>query len=405
MRRTNKKYVPIAKGQVRFFRLVWLLVAALCLVVLTGSMFFVLTKVNLPSQKTYVGALRPSQDKISIQLPANAALDKVLVSYGSNVFSGQTVATFNIDEMEREKQLILQNITFQNLLLDCLFEKRNGPISAESDRSQIVPEILRADTACQLVFEPSRIKLDDIERQRKVLIGEMKILSQYIRLITAEEFAENTERAEHALALSLARNRVEARLINLDNLIATVVMEQKTSVQMEISQVIYNLAEMSEALQQIKDHIAEPRIYAQRSGTVNRVRPVASNVILKDPVEIIEISPTESPVYYAYFNIPLQDADTLPLGTKVSINTLGSIRNLGRYYGVVGNITEHNAGFVQVQIVLERESLIRLADPNNGIAFYGQSTATTIELKRSDYNLADLLLESSQGFVSWVTLK
>ncbi len=394
--RAENSYTSLARAPVRLSRFIWLVITVSVMFVTGAGLVLVLFQLSYPTHKTYLGTLRPSQEPLSIQLPAYASLDQILVDFGDAVVSGQVVATLNVEVMEALTQTYAQKILAQTRLLYCLSEKTIPSETNDLDGDTAA----QIDAKCRLLLEEHAIKLQILTDQRQILLEEGKILTHFIGLFTLNDRAADTVQAERALALSLARNRISTKVLDIERQIATAILTRNQAIHSETEQVSESILQLTYGISQLRSHIRRPRIHVLRNGTINRIRSVDTAVNLNYGVEIIEVIPEKSAIYVADFNVPIADAQKIPLGSKIEIHLLGSVRFPTPYHGTVSNLSDADGDKINLFIKLEEESILRLADPVNGIALYGRNTVSAIRISQNDLIAGAAILDVVKQVVS-----
>lgn len=383
--RPARKYKHVARGKFRVFRLGWLVLTVSSMTILIAGTYEILATTTLQSEHRYIGSVRPGRNPISVKLPAGAVLDQILVSYGETVFKGQTVATLDVSTLNVTRQQVVQLIAVQSQYLGCLtdWENRNEP--AVEFSNLIADRVALAEQRCQIARDKNAVEIRILKEKSENLLSERALLNSYITLVAAPENVSNAVLAQRALGLQISVNNIDMQLIEITGLIGESERNQQAFIALEIEQILSERLDSEQKLSEIEAFLAEPRILAREDGKINRTRPVSERKALAFDVEIIEIIPIDQAFFVAEFNLPADAATDIPIGTELDFQVLGTIWSRIPYHGVVDSYGPAGNNQILLRIELTPDSVLRLAEPANGIAIYGAETTSFIEIKQQDY--------------------
>ncbi|MEM7440732.1 MAG: hypothetical protein AAF393_14115 [Pseudomonadota bacterium] len=376
-----------------FWPLVWLIWACTSAAVVAAAAFYFVLPVQTTSREVYAGTIKPARNLVNVFLPAGAKLKRFEVEPGQAVRAGQTVATLDVSAMEERLLVVEENLHVLGYHLNCLqsFSKRPSDIDT--------PDVLDArlaviETRCRNLHSAGEIDLATTTANMEFLETERELVEEYLRTLFATDDPEDAAEMQRALALILARNRLDQRITAMKQDLVRIRNENEAqrmnSVRLAVSQARAYAAERT----RLSLLIAAPRLTIPRSATITRVRDVALSQFSVEPVPILEATPQSGTTYFTRFSAPMKHLERLSVGTKVSIRAHGLAKNKLALGGQIFAVTEGRDDTFFFEVKLDAESVQRLQNGTNGIALHGKSTASVVTVNQLPRPVVDQLTKT-----------
>jgi multidrug efflux pump subunit AcrA (membrane-fusion protein) len=389
----DRLYQPLPRGRWQPGRLLWILWAGGTLAMMAGAVFYLLAGNSVPSRNSYVGALRPEADPVTLSLPEGAVLNQILVERNETVTAGQTVITLDVDAMQRYVDELEEELMHDSILRDCLLSGQKpalSPPTRDTMRKEIAAALSLANRSCAADLD----KTTAIEATRSdkldVVSEEQALIERYIHILTQQ--ANDTAPAQgkrdtvlQALSLALAQNRLNDQAIRIEAEARDALHATRQARLQKIRTLGEDIRFKKDMRRRLLDLLDTPRIQVPESGRVMRVRSLPKGAQAGEMTDILEIRPEKSLGYQASFTLEAALRDRIQVGQKVEIEMLGMAEDAPLLIGEVSQL-DMQQGSLQAQVRLSMDSVAALDDPRKGIALRGRDTASVIHVRHSDMN-------------------
>lgn len=390
-------YTKVPAGFPRIGRVLWLIWGGALTLGLGAVWVLLLMGSTLPSQRSYVGQLRPQSDPITVTLPQGAILDQIVATKDEEIRAGQTLATLNVPAMKRSVARLSTELLHDDLLKDCLLSEELPDTAFLSEVGKDTRDLLvLAIQECDQ-FIQSKVTIE--QRLQKSLVAlqeERRLISRYIRVLAESAdhdppAEKRQEDARKALALALLRNKLDKQMTDHE-LQADEDAQSLRNRRLErirvLSEVITLKTELRHSIETVLD---TPRIQAPKDGFIVHVRSIPHSEPLSRTTEFIEMRPEQGLGYQAYFDVSHDLLDGVKPGDRVRMRLLGDWKNAPTLMGEVRDLNASGGSAVRVDLVLDESSIADLDDPQNGIALRYTGTASEIHVQKDHFNTFESL--------------
>ena len=394
-RRTDDREYPLyPRIGIAWRGLFWLFWGLILIGGAVGGSYAVVQQVNLPSYREYLGELRPDRDPVAINLPAGVYLDQILVERGAQVKSGQTIATLDIAAMTARLAEIDRQIIADFVLRSCLLGTTTVPDRQPVADPEFTALVQLARRECANQQEQRATRQAQHAVDRSILEERRKLFQSYLflsmRHIRAE--GDRLQPLHTAVSLAISKNILDQKIANLDHRTAQERFDFNNQTIAEARKISERIAVNLQLRAVLSRYVQSPRLLAPDSGHINRIRPVQPGTSLREPVEIVDITPAGQAAFWAEFKVPANDIDLISLGMEVQMTLLGGWHKTPVLVGHIEKIVQGQGGFVTVAVQVSEQSVTDLAAPTDGVALRETGTASALQVRFADYHLGAELL-------------
>lgn len=402
---------PTPPARLRFQPILWVTWAVLCVAALGVAGFFATDVVKVPQTQTFVGTLKPNQSPTELKLPAGVPFKSMLVQTGEEVRAGQTVAVLDQVALQAELDHIERSIAAAYVLRACLLpdngaseEVNDGSVALRTDQAddaelQVLIKTARADCAAGArENQQKRARLErglEILQERLILVNQKLVLVLGVHSDTDKKEVHPVLRAHASVSVALERNDLLQKLQVLKAELDGLRVAQDQVRLARVAALSKDVARDLKHQAVLRTFLENPRLNVPEKGRIGRVRPVPAGTRFDEDQTILEVHGDAEAQFIASLRVPLDQAAHLPLGTSVEVSLAGFTKRGPKLSGVVEQwvegSSETGADYATARIRLEDESQMALANPQNGVALRGASTASVIRAQLEPETLKSTL--------------
>jgi multidrug efflux pump subunit AcrA (membrane-fusion protein) len=350
----------------------------------------------------------PTQQSAYVQLPAGLPLARIIVAPGDKVRAGQTLAILDITAMHSKLMQVKRDIIAAGVLRDCLLntdvnlrpqnnvfdspanDPPAGPELAEQEDAETHVLVLTAIADCKTQSQAERVQLQRVSRALAVLTSRFTLLEQKLSMILSvnggpqqRKTVHPVARAHASVSIALEKNLVLEKIQTIKSEYEALKVDHSRRRLDRISNLSDIVAKnlMHQAV--LAHYLKTPRLQAPEDATVSRIRPILAGTEYTIDENLLELRPTGAEQYHAELRIPADQSHNFRPGGVVEVTLAGFTDQgpilLGEIARLVRGDSSAHGESVTAVIALSEESQKILADPANGIALRGQSTASVIK--------------------------
>lgn len=283
----------------------------------------------------------------------------------------------------------------------------------ETERDQELELLIRAAQAdCDAGQREDQTRVLRLERALGVLQARLALLNQKLAMVLgvhvkdAKKEVHSVLRAHASVDVALDRNALIQDLNTLTSELDMARSKQYRARLMRIGHLSTDVALKITQKAVLETYLENPRLTVPQSGHVSRIRPVPVGTRFDTEETIIEIQGSEAEQFVADLRVPLAQVSILPVGTQVTVSLAGFTENGPILNGAIEYWaqadTEAGIDYAVARIGLAKESQKLLANPRNGIALRGTSTASVIRAQLEPKTLQATLIDSISNKSEWV---
>lgn len=403
-RQPTEPYNSLPRGRLKLWRLLWVLVAAMPVALVSTLVYGVVQQAPTASRHTFTGEIRPVEAPISVFLPKGAFLEEILVERDETVYAGQTVAILDVEAIKAQLQNFEASLVFDDTLRSCLRGQHlsQGPQETSDGFSQSQQDgVLNAAEICA----GQRNRSEDIEETYqealKLLEDDEALLETYLQVLlegTADEHNQN-DQVRQILSLQFAQNRMMDRRLSLQADYQNARKTAQEEKDKQIREITKNLRVTAEMRRRLLKLLEEPRLLAPTAGYIVRMRHLPIGTSVTEDTEFLEIRPENTQGYLAEFPIAEHQKGFVFKGQDVEMDVIGMRERLPQLRGVVRQVAVDENGDLKAIVALHADSTNALDDPKNGVALRGDTTAANIRVHFSSYSASELIERDITGFL------
>ena len=394
---TSRIYCRVPRRRMRFKSFLWLILGFSILSTGASGWTIALLNGTISSNSNFVGQLSPDADPIVITLPKGAILKEIHAPRNAEILQGQTVATLDSQAMTRRIEQLSAELLHDDMLRECLLVEELPETTFFVDLPQLAQDHARlAHQDCQLMLDEKDQIMSRMDKTKALKIEERSLVDHYISLLSTSLAQDLTpdmrdEDARQALALALLRNKLDLEIANMQFDAGI----EGAEWQRDRIERIRILGEQIRTKTELRHHmealLEQPRLQAPENGVVVQVRNVPRDTAMREDVEMMVLRPNDGIGYSASFVVPHHQLDMVSTGNKVQLTMLGMLDGGPQLTGEVTALTTTNQPAVRATITLDPESVIRLDDPQIGVALRGLGTASSIRVQKADLDAVGVL--------------
>lgn len=414
-RRKTLTYKAVPRRRPGLRPILWMTIGFSVLALIGSGWSMLLLSGRMSSHHSFVGRLSPAFDLATVALPEGAILKTVHVPTNTEVRKGQTVATLDIEAMERHVKMLSAELLHDDMLRQCLLLEDLPEAAFFVDLPDYAQDQARlARQACQGILAEKQLIRTRLTEEQSLVQEEQNLIKQYqTRLSQGLQRPLPPEQREadskQALALALLHNKLDQQLAQIqfaadqDEAVWENKRLERVKTLMDAIRLKTELRHHMRAL------LRQPRLQAPETGTVVQVRNITSTAPMKTDVDLIVVRPQAGLGYRASFEIPEPLLEVVKMGHKVQMKMLGLSTSSPLLRGKVSRLQRTNHATVRAHITLDRDSIAHLDDPDLGLALRGFDTASIIQVQKADQDALSLfedilthgvLQSGKQGFLS-----
>lgn len=369
----------------------WLVWAFAIIIVAGGGVFNWIAKAEFSPSSAYTGAVQVAATPLQVKLPISATIESILVEPTDHVLAGETLVTYDVANLLRRKDAVSEQILARSQLLDCLSRSEKLGADAASlpknDQRLPNPDLME----CSQNREEMAARLDRFDQELLILKGKKQLLDGYLSEINFGTGAGNGS-MQRALALSMARNRLEERVLKIARERQLIESESERARIRDVRRVMNDIENLIETKDRLEVLVSEPRILAPQSGNITRVRQTRSDAEFPANETLIEMVGEEAPRFVAWFLFPLDAGPQINIGASVGIQLLGGLDFPHLLTGTVEQIKPADAHQIKAIVTLSDQSDRVLAANPLGTTLQAPGTTISARVQLGSRQLRDYLL-------------
>jgi len=347
----------------------------------TLATFNQLRSVAVADLRSFTGEVRLGRQPMLVKMPKLSRLESVLVSEGQTVQAGQTLAVLDTATMTTKLAHLERRLLVMQFARECSLDNRMvGHLDrwVKAEQIEMRAQLRIAAEDCDVSFDRSTLMAsyakDDIAylSQRLVLLGKRVALLQGKAAVPSQhdlvQDLVDTLLAKSALETEIARalfRKAGDELTLRQNAVANA--QAKT---LEISAV-------QDEIQQLQKLLRTPRIQAPRAGRILRLRPPASDGVLRQAVAFAQIEDVAAKDYRVYAWVSDADTPAIAQGIPVRFLILGVANRQQFLRGVLGprlaQTPQTRPGYIAVEIVPDETARAALRKMDRSLALSDHS--------------------------------
>lgn len=417
---------PTPKACMRILPIVWFLWASLCLGCLGLGGVFLAGIISVPQTQSFMGTLTPNRTPTELRLPAGLPLKSILVEAGETVRAGQTVAILDQAAMRARLHHIERSIAVATHLRECLLVSpgQNDESAGEDERrtpdypdlqsndAELAVLLRAADAECKTNRQADANKQVRLERGLYLLQERLILVNQKLAMLLGAKGTQPTKgvnpvvRAHASVSVALERNEMAQKIQALTDELDRMRVTQDQARLARVARLSEDVAQKLAQQAVLVAYLEHPRLTVPESGRISRVRPVPAGSEFDRDEVLMEVHSLEAAQYVADLRVPVAQVSALPLGTDVIVSLAGFTESGPRLHGRIERWVEGDSEtgthYAQARIALAQDSQDMLADPRNGIALRGATTASAIRAVLEDRTLKEAVLDAVSDKSAWL---
>lgn len=254
--------------------LLWSVWAFGVTVVLGGILMIAPGQITIPRMTSYAGLLSSGSAPRLVTLPAGAVVQDFLVQTGDEVVAGQTVGVLNTKAMQHTLTRLQVDFAVARSKRKCFASqgvlKSPEPGALSDQRDEIA--IAAAIDECRLYFSGRAEAREMIKRRVSLLLERRRLIQQRFNLNMAEDPLDGALKVQTAVELMLARNALDAELLELEQTAHQNTQDQEQFRLNQINQLADEISRIIALQARLTRLLTDPRLVAPADGTVLHVR-------------------------------------------------------------------------------------------------------------------------------------
>lgn len=399
-------YTAVPKRGLQARTLLWFVIG-FSVVALLGSVWFLsLLGGTIRTEHSFVGQLSPDSDPIILTLPQGAILQDIHTAENDDVRKGETVATLDIDAMQRRIQAIKVELLHDDMLRRCILHSELPNIAHFADlpaNAQDQARLARQD--CEAFMDEQDTIRERLEKNRALITQERDLIDGYITVLDAEIKGNllpqlREENARQMLALAILRNKLDRQIADVSYGADKEEAEWQKMRLERLRDLVAKIRSNTDLQQHISALLEQPRLQAPASGFVVQVRQIPRDTVMSEDVDLLVLRPEDGSGYRASFEVPHHLLDAVSTGDRVQLKMLGMLDWGPALGGQVSSLQTTGQTAVRATVVLDNESITQLDDPQIGVALRGLGTASIIQVKKENVKTLPVLEDiATKGFL------
>lgn len=388
----------------------WPLASVALLLFLPSALWQVVSGYTLRGHSTYPGELRNTESVVPIVLPAGFILDEIIVSEGAQVRAGQTLAVVDVGALSSRLPTLQAQEAGAKVLSACLLA--DSP--PNSDLESEVPEVTRV--AIELSLRECREMKNAFRRKSEVFRARLsslkdrkQLLDHRSRLLALSGENGDLGALKGRIEQALAANMLDAEIVSVSSEWAAAQSKFEAMKLHLVKEANIKRRSLQEERQRLRDALDEPRILAEDSGTVRRLRHLRSGFVAQHEVEIGQIQSAGKDEFQLRFTVPFDAADEIHPGQTVKIKLLGWVGDAPMLEGEVLRFKlpspEALTDQLTVEARLSQQSRAALDSAAGQIAIDSAGTASKVTVTHGDQALLESIVRIASANVGKAALQ
>ena len=381
-------YKALPKRGPSLHTLLWVMIGFSQLIILGSAWVLLLLGGSVGSHHNFVGQLSPASDPIVVTLPQGAILKDVHTVENNDVRKGETVATLDIEAMQRRIETIRVELLHDDMLRQCILHSELPNVAHFTDlpkNAQDQARLARQD--CEVFLEEKNLIQKRLEEDRHLLTQERDLIDDYIAVLNIGMQGDlpphtREENARQILALAILRNKLDRQIADAQFGASKDDAEWQKRRLERVRKLVEKIRYNTNLRHHMHALLEQPRLQAPENGFVVQVRKIQRDAVMKENVDLLVLRPEEGAGYQANFEVPHYKLDAVAAGDRVQLKMLGMLDWGPVLRGRVSSLQSTGRTSVRATITLDSESITQLDDPQIGIALRGLGTASIIRVQK-----------------------
>ena len=390
-------YRTVPRRRIGLRPVLWLIVGFSLLTTLSASWVVFALSGKIDSHHNFVGQLSPDSDPIIVVLPKGGILKELHVARSEKVTRNQTVATLDVEAMQRRVDELGAAVLHDNILRECLLIEELPDTAYFVDLPEMERDHARlAKQDCQSFFNEKSQLLQQALSDRASMHEERILIERYIGLLSTGlrqdiEPRKREDDARQVLALGLLRNKLDRQIATLEFSADKGGAEWQKQRLERVKKLGDSIRRNTTQRDRMRNLLERPRLQVPESGFVVQVRNVQRDTAMHEDIDLLVLRPESGTGYNASFEVPHHRLDAVATGNKVQMTMLGMLNGGPVLTGEVSALKTTGQTAVRATITLDNESIARLDNPKIGIALRGLGTASIIRVEKTGVTAVQIL--------------